>query len=583
MGMDVAILGGLAMLMVGGVVDVGDATSGFASTAVLMLAGLFIIATGLERTGAISHYARRLLGHPQTTSGAQFRLMVPVSLLSSIMNNTPIVAICIPIVREWSRRLRISPSHLLMPLSFAAILGGKLTLIGTASNIIVMEEWVSWFDSGNSLWARELGMLPPTAVTQFLGVAAIGLPALIVGIAFILLAAPALLPIRTPAIEPSRVDARNYQVELVIPQGSPVASRTIEEAGLRQLPGLFLSSIERGGVRLPAVEPITVLEEGDRLSFVGLLESVLDLRRIKGLEPDDAQSDKLDISRSHRTLVEAAVSANSPLVGKSIRQARFRTHYDGVILAVHRQGQQIEAKIGDIVMKPGDTLLIETSLSFRQTWKESTEFFLVTNVPDSIPVRHNLAPVALSILGVLVLLLVFAPIDRVAAVWGCALAMVLTRCVTGTEARDGLQLKVLLVIAGAIGIGNALQSTGLSDIAGSFIAQFGSDVGIVPMLLVIFLAGAVLSQFITTYAAAALLFPVSMTIAETLQHSTAPIVFVLMLGVGCSFISPIGYQTNLMVYGPGGYRFLDYARLGIPLTILIGLLCAFLAPLVYGG
>ena len=331
------------------------------------------------------------------------------------------------------------------------------------------------------------------------------------------------------------------------------------------------------------MEPITVLEEGDRLSFVGLLESVLDLRRIKGLEPDDAQSDKLDISRSHRTLVEAAVSANSPLVGKSIRQARFRTHYDGVILAVHRQGQQIEAKIGDSVMKPGDTLLIETSLSFRQTWKESTEFFLVTNVPDSIPVRHNLAPVALSILGVLVLLLVFAPIDRVAAVWGCALAMVLTRCVTGTEARDGLQLKVLLVIAGAIGIGNALQSTGLSDIAGSFIAQFGSDVGIVPMLLVIFLAGAVLSQFITTYAAAALLFPVSMTIAETLQHSTAPIVFVLMLGVGCSFISPIGYQTNLMVYGPGGYRFLDYARLGIPLTILIGLLCAFLAPLVYGG
>jgi di/tricarboxylate transporter len=582
MGMDVAILGGLAMLMVGGVVDVADATSGFASPAVLMLAGLFIIAAGLERTGAISHYARGFLGHPHTTRGAQCRLMLPVSLLSAVMNNTPIVAICIPIVRDWSRRLRVSPSLLFMPLSFAAILGGKLTLIGTASNIIVMEEWVSWFDSAESVWARDLGMLPPSPLMQFLGVAAIGLPCLVVGIGFILLAAPRLLPIRTTALEQTPDNARNYQVELVIPRRSPLASKTIEAAGLRQLPGLFLSGIERGGVHLPAVEPDMTLHEGDRLSFVGLLESVLDLRRIKGLEPDDEQASKLAVSRSNRTLVEAAVSANSPLVGKSVRQARFRTHYNGVILAVHRQGQRINAKIGDIVLKPGDTLLIETNLNFRQRWKESTDFFLVTDVPDSIPVRHSLAPVALAILGALIALLIFAPINRVAAVWGCALAMVLTRCVTGTEARNGLQLKVLLVIAGAIGIGKTLHSTGLAEIAGAGVAQFGSDMGLVPMLLVVFLTGAVLSQFITTYAAAALLFPIGMTIAESLQQSPAPIVFVLMLGVGCSFISPIGYQTNLMVYGPGGYRFLDYARLGVPLTILLAVLCAVLAPWVYG-
>jgi di/tricarboxylate transporter len=277
------------------------------------------------------------------------------------------------------------------------------------------------------------------------------------------------------------------------------------------------------------------------------------------------------------------VSANSPLVGKSVRDAKFRTRYNAAILAVHRQGTQIFAKIGDIVLKPGDTLLLETHHEFRTLWQRSDEFFLVSRVAGSVPLRHDLAPIALGILAILVALLVFAPIDRVAAVWGCALAMVLTRCATGTEARNGIHWQVLLVIAGAIGIGKALVSTGLADLAGSQIASVGVDWGLPTMLIIVFLAGSVASQFITNYAAAALLFPIGMTIAASMHIDPAPIVFVLMLGVGGSFISPIGYQTNLMVYGPGGYRFLDYARLGVPLTILLAVLCAFIAPLAYGS
>jgi di/tricarboxylate transporter len=582
-GIDVAILGGLVMLMLGGVVDIRDATSGFASTAVLMLAGLFIIATGLERTGAVSHYARYLLGRPSSIAAAQLRLMIPVSLLSGFMNNTPIVAVCIPIVRDWARRMRISTSHLYMPLSFAAILGGKLTLIGTASNIILMEDYVQWFDSDGAQWAGALGFEAPDSFMQFFGVAALGLPCLIAGLAFIVLASPSLLPIRNTNVGDDTLDARNYQVGFVVKKGSAVVGQSIEQAGLRQLPGLFLSGVERGGVALPAVDPNLILAEGDRLAFVGMLESVIDLRGIRGLEPDDNQAKKLEFSRTSRALVEAVVSANSPLVGKTVRQAQFRTRYKAAILAVHRQGEQIASKIGDIILRPGDTLLLEAHRDFCSTWQQSDEFFLVSHVPESVPLRHDLAPVALGILGILVVLLAFSPIDRVAAVWGCALAMVLTRCATGSEARSGMHWQVLLVIAGSIGIGKALIATGLAEMAGIGMAEFGGTWGLTAMLVAIFLAGSIASQFITNYAAAAMLFPIGMTIAGSMQIDPAPIVFVLMLGVGGSFISPIGYQTNLMVYGPGGYRFLDYARLGAPLTILLAVLCAFIAPLVYGS
>ena len=339
MGMDVAMLGGLILLMLGRAVEVDQAVAGFASTAVLMLGGLFIIAHGLERTGAVRLFAMRLLGHPHSLVSAQWRLMLPVSALSGFMNNTPIVAICLPIVRDWARKLQLSSSHLFMPLSFAAILGGKLTLIGTATNIIVMEDFVTWWHTDESTWAMDLGYAAPSSLMEFLGVAALGLPCLIAGLLFIGLFASRLLPDRKGTSTNHKLDARQYQVEFSVQAESPIVGKSIEAAGLRSLPGLFVSGIERGELQLPAVNPDTVLEPGDRLFFVGELESVIDLRRIKGLEPHDQQADKIQGARTNRAVVEAVVSANSPLVGKSVRESRFRTRYNAVILAVHRQGE----------------------------------------------------------------------------------------------------------------------------------------------------------------------------------------------------------------------------------------------------
>ena len=580
--MDVAMLGGLVLLMLGGVVDIDHAVQGFASTAVLMLGGLFIIAGGLERTGAFQMFAQRLLGHPKTLATAQWRLMVPVSLLSGFMNNTPIVAICLPIVRDWSRRLGLSPSHLFMPLSFAAILGGKLTLIGTATNILVMEDFIEWWQGDQSIWARDAGFTAPSSLMEFLGVAAIGLPCLIVGLIFISVFSSRVLPVRKKAQDNEQLDARQYQVEFSVEDDSPLVGRSIEAAGLRSLPNLFVSGIERGDLLLPAVDPDTVLKSGDRLFFVGAIESVIDLRKIKGLEPHDHQADKIEGTRSNRAVVEAVVSANSPLVRKSVRESRFRTRYNAVILAVHRQGEQIAVKVGDIVLRTGDTLLLETSRDTWQNWTRSDEFLLVSDVPDADPVRHDLAPVALLILASLVAMLIFEPVNRVVAVWACALAMVVTRCIAGSEARRSINWQVLLVIGAALGMGAAVEETGLASMAGNTLAALGSETSLFVVLLVLFLVSSIGSQFVTAYAAAALLLPVAMGLAASLGADPTIFTFVLMIGVGCSFITPIGYQTNLMVYGPGGYRFLDFMRLGAPLTIVLAVLCAWLAPVIYG-
>ena len=254
-GIDVVMAGGLAVLMTLGVVDLKDAAAGFASPAVLMLGGLFVVAAGLERTGAIRLVAAKMLGKPTSVRMAQLRLMSPVALFSGFMSNTTVVAIGIPIVRDWARRLRMSPSALFLPLSFAAMLGGKLTLIGSASNLIIMGEYVEWAERQDS------GVSGLSSEWMFFGIAAIGLPCCIVGIAFIALAARKLIPNRQP-VRDLDDDARRYRTEVVIAADSPVIGRTIESADLRNLPGLFLSEIERDGMILAAVSPDEVLQSG---------------------------------------------------------------------------------------------------------------------------------------------------------------------------------------------------------------------------------------------------------------------------------------------------------------------------------
>tara|TARA_B100001059_G_scaffold204339_2_gene213584 strand:+ start:2014 stop:3840 length:1827 start_codon:yes stop_codon:yes gene_type:complete len=582
-GMDVAMLGGLVVLMATGIVSVDRGIEGFASQAVLMIAGLYVIAAGMRETGAIEIAANRLLGRPRSANEAKIRLLGPVALLSGFMNNTPIVAMCIPLIRNWSRRLGISPSTLYMPLSFSAILGGRLTMIGTASNLVVIGLFTQYMTKDHP-WLTDIGFSMPAEWVLFFGVGAIGLPCVVLGIIFIILTSRFLLPERMP-VESSPLDARTYQVEMVVAADAPIKGSTIEQAGLRQLPGLFLSQIDRGGVIMPAVGPDEILEAGDRLGFVGVLDSVMDLRRIRGLEPATDQTGKLTGSTGSRTLAEVVVSANSPLVGHSVRSSRFRTRYNAVIIAVHRQGEKVEGKIGDIRLRIGDTLLLDTHVGFLEAHRDDPDFYLVSKVDESRPIRHDRAMLSMGILVLMVGLLIGGGsinIPPLLAVWICAILMVFSRCVTGTVARASINLQVLVSIGAAIGLGAALEESGAAtDIVGWLIGN-ATDMQLHPtlMLLILFVIGNVLSQLVTPYAASVLMFPIVMQAAELLEVSPLAYVFTLMIA-GCNFSTPIGYQTNLMVYGPGGYRFLDYARLGIPLTILVAVICVIVAPLVF--
>jgi di/tricarboxylate transporter len=582
---DVAMFGGLTLLLIGnlvfgGILPLESGIRGFAHPALIMIGALFVIAAGLQETGGMEIIARRLLGRPRSVTGAQFRLMTPVALMSACMNNTPIVAMYLPIVNDWARKIRVSPSKLYMPLSFAAILGGKITLIGTASNIVVMGLYVQYLrDPSQSAWLADL-VSSPSAQKQFWGVAALGIPTSIAGLAVIMVFGRWLLPERR-SVRENVIDSRQYVVEMVVQPDSPIVGQSIEQAGLRHLPGLYLSKLERGGKVIPAVSPMERIEAGDRLGFAGILESVVDLRKIRGLLPDTDQVEKVAVNRGLRALVEAVVAHNSPLVGRTVRESRFRTKYNAAIIAVHRNGEQINAKVGDIVLRPGDTLLLETHSGFVSAFRNSDDFYLVSEVEGARPIRHERAGLALAILGLLIAMLTLTPVPPMISALICAGLMVGTRCLTGTIARSSINWQVLIVIGAALGMGAALRETKAAEQIAHEILSLCAGFGPRGMLAVLFVLTVIFAQLITSYGTAVLMFPITMVTAQDLGLSPEPFVFSLMIAAGSTYLSPISYQTNLMVYNLGGYRFADYARLGLPITIVLTIICALLAPIVF--
>jgi len=567
---ETAMLGALVAQVLFGAVELEAALIGFGHPAVLMIASLFVVAAGLTETGATTALAQSLLGSPKGESAAQLRLMGPVALLSAFMNNTPIVAMYLPIVSDWARKIRISPSKLYIPLSYAAILGGRLTLIGSASNLVVMEMYRQY--------ALSEGLPAISSAVQFWGPTALGGPALVAGFAFIVLTSKWLLPERKPAVT-SELDARRYTVLMEVREDSPIVGKTIEDAGLRALPGLYLAHIERGEEVIPAPGPRRRIDAGDILAFAGVLDSVVDLRKIRGLVPATDQVEKVQTSVVDRTLAEAVVSHRSPLVGSTVRETRFRTRYNAAIIAVHRNGEQLQAKVGDIKLRPGDTLLLDTHSGFVGGYRNSDDFYLVSDVAGSTPVQHDKAWIAMAIFLALVVTLAFTSIPPVAAGMTAAVLMTVTGCVTAVTARSSVNLQVVVVIASALGIGKALEQTGAAQVlADGVIAWAGAmGLGAPAMLFVIVTAASLFAQVLTNNGAAALMFPVTMAAAADFGVNPQPFMFALLFGTGLSFMTPISYQTNLMVYGPGGYRFGDFVRIGLPLTLLAAVTGAWAA------
>ncbi len=567
---DVILVAGVVVLLLTGVLTPGEALSGMSNEGMITVGVLFIVGAAVRETGGVEWIANRLFGRPQTPTTAVARMMLPTVVLSAFMNNTPLVAMLIPAVSDWAAELRMPVSKFMIPLSYAAILGGTCTLIGTSTNLVVqglvIKEHLRGLEGGLAMF----------------DIAWVGIPAALVGVGFIVLLSPWLLPDRKPALS-TQTDPREYTVEMQVASDSPLVGRSIEQAGLRHLPGVYLAEIDRGGTVLAAVSPQETLHADDRLLFVGVVESVVDLQKIRGLLPATDQVFKLEEPRLQRCLIEAVVSNSCPMVGRTIRDGRFRSVYNAVVVAVARNGERLHKKIGDIVLRPGDTLLVEAHPSFADQQRNSRDFFLVSRIEESTPPRHDRALIALTLLVALVICVTMEWISMLKGAMLVSGIMMATRCVSLRSARRSVDWEVLVAIAASFALGTALEKTeAAKEIADRTISLAQGDPWL--SLGVVYAITLVVTELITNNAAAALMFPLALATSRNLGAdgvNPMPFIIVVMMAASAGFATPIGYQTNLMVYGPGGYRFSDYVKIGVPLDILIGVITVAIAPFVW--
>jgi len=600
---DLLFLGGLVAVTVLGVISPAEALAGFANEAVITIGALLVVAAGLRSTGVLDQVGNWLLGTARTAESASGRLTLIVGAISAFVNNTAVVAAFVPVVLDWCRRRGVSPSRLLIPVSYMAIMGGTCTLIGTSTNIIVNGLLHEEYRKETVQMERGRSRCPanPEAFrVQLRGmtlwdIGSVGLPCAVVGGLYLVLFGRRRLADRSALVEQLDEQRREYLVEMLVQPDCRLIGKTVEEAGLRHLRGLFLVEIDREGEAITPVTPHDTIRAGDRLIFTGIVTTIIDLEKIPGLLPAaDMTFEFLPPTRQLRHLSEAVLSPSSPLIGRTVRQANFRERYNAAVVAVHRNGARLPSKVGDIVLRPGDTLLLQTRTGFTDRFRDSRDFYLVADVEGSEARSHHRAWLAAVLLGALIIWLIAASLigrggDGLlaglgsTAVAGIAIAglMVVGRCVPLAEARAVIDLQVLVTIAAALGLGAALRESGAAtSIAEGLVGMVG---GRNPYLLlaVLYLLTVVFTETITNNAVAVMLFPIAVETAAVGGYSPRPFVMAIALAASLSFLTPIGYQTNLMVMGPGGYQPRDYLRAGWPLALLMAVTALALIPLVW--
>lgn len=549
---DMVLMAAVVGLVLFGVLDPGVAVAGFGNVGLLTVAALFIVAAGMQTTGTIRWVAAIILRPGASLRAALTNMCVTTAGASAFVNNTPLVAVLTPASIEYARRERFSPSKLLIPMCFATTLGGTITLIGTSTNLVVAGLVESDAKSAAA------GLKP----IGFFDFSIIGLVVAAVGVAYIVLAAPKLLPDRVPVLEPG-ADSRQYTARLAVVPGGAIDGRSIVDAGLRRLSGLFLVEIEREGESIAAPAPEQRLRGNDHLVFAGAVVEIASLRAIPGLRAVDDGS--APAAKRGTRLVEAVVSNSFPGLNQSIREFGFRARYDAAVIAVARNGERVLGRIGDITLQTGDTLLVETSDAFLERNRTSRDFYLVSQLAGG-EIRPERAGIALTIVVLMIAAATYTG-DMLGPALVAAIAMVVTGCLRASEARASIDLSILLVIGAGLGLSRAVESSGLGSTLGQLIVDLGSG-SVIASLVCVYLATTVLTNFISNAAAAAIIYPLALGTAIQAHTDPMPFVFAVLFAASAAFSTPIGYQTNLMVYGPGGYRFSDFVRFGLPLNLI---------------
>ncbi|MBU9713317.1 SLC13 family permease [Evansella tamaricis] len=547
---DYALFSALALLMLLNVISTEEALKGFSNEGVLTVILLLAIGKVVQKSSIIQRIVDTLLSKSKKLSMTLMKMMFPVSMISAVLNNTPIVAMLLPVVQEWGKKQLISPSKLLIPLSYAAILGGTITLVGTSTNLILHGLLVEKGQPGFSMF----------------DFAIIGIPVALLGILYISFIGSLFLPSKTNLSETFQKTQDNFFSEYVIPKGSILSGKTVADGSLRALKTAYLIKIKRGKDIFTSPSSTFVLQEGDQLIFSGDVKSIITLHDSNDLILSEKKRNMEEV-KTNGQYMEVVISHYSPLINKRINNSQFRSRYQAVILAIRRKNKVVYSRVGNERLQPGDTLLLLTTKDFYRTWHHSPDFYFLSSIkPDNKTLTHERT--VLFILGGFLILLSFQLIPILQAALLTVLSLLFTRVVSFSEFKQSTDLSIYLVMSCSIGIGYAIENTGIAQLGANGLLLIYNHLGVFALFVALYVMTNVLTEIINNIGSAVMMFPIGYKVAIISGIDPTTIILLLAIAASLSFITPIGYQTNLLIFGPGGYRLMDYVKIGLPLSVL---------------
>lgn len=559
----------IAIIILGvfGILTPHEIISGFGNEQVAVVIMLLLLGDIIRKTEVIENTFDRLFRSAKNYKGFLSRMMLIVASFSAFLNNTPLVAVMMPYVNSWCKRKNISPSKFLIPLSFAAILGGQVTLIGTSTNLIV-----------NGL-VTEQTIAPGLKSLQMFDFIYVGIPMVIIGYLYLMLVSNKMLPSRAPIDEKFSSSSRQYVIEAKVRNNSHLIGKTIFEAGLKELKGLFLMEILRNSFRVSPVSDEILIEKGDVLLFAGETDNIAEL---VGSNSGLVLPQVGMMSKMKRTeIVEIVVSQNSTIINKSVREINFRGKYDAAVIAVHRNGETIEGKLDNVELKAGDALLLFAGEDFNSRTFDSRDFYFITKVRHYNKLEWWKTTVLIGGSFLAILLSAFHIISLFMALIILLLVSMTLKITSPKDMPSGIDYNLALIIVLSLALGTAMIKSGAAVLIANFLINIFIPLGKVGLLFGIYLITTILAAYITNKAAVGIIFPIALTIATNLEINPLPFILTVAYAAAANFMTPIGYQTNLMVYGPGRYSFKDFFKIGFPLTIIYLVVTVLILSLIY--
>lgn len=558
---------GVIILGVFGILTPYEILQGFANEQVAVVILLLIIGDIIRKTAVMELIFDRLFRYAKSRRGFLSRMVILISGFSAFLNNTPLVAVMIPYVHNWCRKNNISPSKFMLPLSYAAIIGGCATLIGTSTNLIV-----------NGLVAEQT-IAPDLMPLKIFDFFPVGFAMMIVGYFYITFFSNRLLPEKPDLITEFSTRGREYLIEARVREKSPLIGKTIEEAGFRQQPGFYLLELWRRGYKITEFNPEFLLDRGDLLVFAGDTQLIVDMiNSNSGLTLPEAG---MMTKRSKTEIIEVVVSQNSNLLNISVRETNFRAKYDAAILSVHRNGEMIEGKMGEVILKAGDVLLLFAGEQFVSRTIQTEDFYFISRLREIVKTEWWKNTVLLGGLITAVFLSAIGVFSLFMSLLLLLILCLLMKITTPRSVPRSIDYNLAIIIVLSLALGTAMIKSGAAALIARGIISLFLPLGKVGLLTGIFFINSLLAAYITAKAAAAIIFPISLSTAVALGLDPMPFVLIVAYGAAANFMTPIGFQTNLMVYGPGGYSFRDFFRIGAPLTLLYMIVSVIILSLLY--